>query len=280
VLTSSRYQFLEDYARIRAAEGRASTSGDYYRALPFADLTGRNTAQWRIRARSFRYFVRRILPPKPCAILDLGAGNCWFSYRLAEMGHCPVAVDIFSDAEDGLRAARHYSVRFPRVEAEFDSLPFPPGRFDLAVFNSSIHYSQDYRRTLAEALRCLRPGGQVVIVDSPIYFEREHGERMRAERHASFERQYGFASNALESIEFFDPEMLDQLSRDLSLTWTIYRPWYGWRWYLRPFIARLRGRRPPSHFWILAGRATGERGGRSREQWRRHEIDSRNLLRV
>jgi len=260
VLTASRRQFLEDYARIRSAEGRASASSDYYRALPFADLTGRNTAQWRIRARSFRYFVRRILPPKPCAVLDLGAGNCWFSNRLAEMGHCPVAVDIFSDAEDGLRAARHYSVRFPRVEAEFDCLPFAGGRFDLVVFNSSIHYSQDYRCTLAEALRCVRPGGQVVIVDSPVYFKREHGERMRAERHAGFEQQYGFSSDALGSVEFFDLEMLGQLSRDLSLTWTIYRPWYGWRWHLRPLMARLRGRRPPSRFWILEGRAA-ENGG-------------------
>jgi SAM-dependent methyltransferase len=268
VLTAARRQFIEDYGKIRSAEGRASSSSDYYRALPFADLTGRNIAHWRIRARSFRYFVRRILPPKPCAVLDLGAGNCWFSYRLAEMGHCPVAVDIFSDAQDGLRAARHYSIRFPKVEAEFDHLPFASGRFDLAVFNSSIHYSQDYRRTLAEAQRCLRPGGQVVIVDSPIYFEREHGERMRAERHANFERQYGFPSDALGSIEFFDLEMLDRLSRDLSLTWTVYRPWYGWRWFLRPFVARLRGRRPPSHFWILAGRATGDPPLRSRERRR------------
>jgi len=259
VLTAARRQFLEDYAKIRSAEGRASTGSDYYRALPFTDLTGKNSAQWRIRAKSFRYFVRRILPPKPCAVLDLGAGNCWFSHRLAEMGHYPVAVDIFSDEQDGLRAGRHYSVRFPKVEAEFDALPFPSGRFDLAVFNSSIHYSQDYRRTLAEALRCVRPGGQVVIVDSPVYSQREHGERMRAERHANFEREYGFASDALGSIEFFDLEMLGQLSHELSLNWTIYRPWYGWRWHLRPLIAWLRNRRPPSHFWILSGCASGDR---------------------
>jgi SAM-dependent methyltransferase len=255
VLTAARRQFLEEYGKIRSAEGRASTSGDYYRALPFADLTGRNTAQWRIRARSFRYFVRRILPPQPCGVLDLGAGNCWFSNRLAEMGHRPVAVDIFADAQDGLRAARQYSAEFPVIEAEFDALPFGSGRFDLAVFNSSIHYSQDYRRTLAEALRCVRPGGQVVIVDSPVYSRREHGERMRAERRATFERRYGFSSDALGSVEFFDLGMLDQLSRELSLTWKVHRPWYGWRWLLRSPIARLRGRRPPSQFWILVGYA-------------------------
>jgi hypothetical protein len=101
-----RQRFLEDYAKIRAAEGRGSEDSTYYRALPFSDLTGRNSAQWRIRARTFEYFTRRILPRRACDILDLGAGNCWLSYRLAELGHAPAAVDIFADPRDGLGAAQ------------------------------------------------------------------------------------------------------------------------------------------------------------------------------
>ena len=249
-----RRQFLEDYSKIRAAEGRGSEDSAYYRALPFADLTGHNSAQWRIRARTFEYFTRRILPREPSNILDLGAGNCWLSHRLAKLGHAPVALDIFSDDRDGLRAARHYPERFPVIEAEFDRLPLPAARFDLAIFNSSIHYSTDYARTLAEARRCLRPGGRVVILDSPTYKRHEHGEAMRAERHAAFERQYGFRSDALGSIEFFDLQMLGELSRKLGVSWTIHRPWYGWQWHLRPLRARLKGQRPPSRFWILVGR--------------------------
>jgi len=252
VLTSTpRRRFLADYAQIRGAEGRGSEDSAYYRALPFADLTGRNSAQWRIRARSFEYFSRRILPRRACGILDLGAGNCWLSYRLAELGHAPVAVDIFTDAGDGLGAARHYPTHFPVIESGFDDLPFSAAQFDLAVFNSSIHYSSDYARTLSEARRCLRPEGRVVILDSPIYKRREHGEAMRIERQISFERQYGFRSEALGSIEFFDLETLRELERKLSLTWEIHRPWYGWRWHLRPIRARLKKQRPPSRFWIL-----------------------------
>jgi SAM-dependent methyltransferase len=255
MLTSApRRQFLEDYAKIRAVEGRGSEDSAYYRALPFSDLTGRNTAQWRIRATTFEYFKRHLLPLRPCDILDLGAGNCWLSYRLAELGHGPVAVDIFSDPGDGLGAARHYPVNFPVIESEFDDLPFPDAQFDLAVFNSSIHYSSDYVRTLSEARRCLRPGGCVVILDSPVYKRREHGEAMRIERQISFELQHGFRSEALGSIEFFDLEMLDRLERELSLTWEIHRPWYGWQWHLRPMRARLKRQRPPSRFWILVGR--------------------------
>jgi len=254
VLTArARRQFLDDYAKIRHAEGRGSADSAYYRALPFADLTGRNAAQWRIRARTFEYFKRRILPETPCDALDLGAGNCWLSYRLAELHHRPVAVDIFRDPEDGLSAARHYPARFPAIEADFNDLPFAPASFDLAIYNSSIHYSADYVRTLSEARRCLRPGGRVVILDSPLYRRREHGEAMRAERQQSFERQYGMRSEALGSIEFFDLARLEELARELRLGWTIHRPWYGWPWHLRPLRARLRGRRPPSKFWILVG---------------------------
>jgi SAM-dependent methyltransferase len=248
-----RKQFLTDYTKIRHEEGRGSENCEYYRALPYADLTGHNSAQWRIRACTFEFFKRRILPPRPCDVLDLGAGNCWLSYRLAQMHHAPVAADIFSDARDGLRAARHYSVRFPVVEADFNRLPFRPATFDLAIFNSSIHYSSDYASTLAEARRCLRTKGRVVILDSPVYARREHGEAMRAERREFFQRQYGTQSEALSSVEFLDMDMLRALSRELRLSWTIHRPWYGWNWHLRPLRARLKRRRPPSRFWILVG---------------------------
>ncbi|HSP66942.1 MAG TPA: class I SAM-dependent methyltransferase [Bryobacteraceae bacterium] len=253
MLAGARRQFLDDYGRIRSAEGRGSDQSAYYRALPFADVSGKNADQWRIRARTFQYFVQRLLPRQRAKVLDLGAGNCWLSYRLAELRHQPVAVDIFSDQRDGLRAARHYPVSFPVVEADFDRLPFRGAGFDLVVFNASFHYSADYARTLAEARRCLRPEGRVVILDSPVYKLSQHGEQMRAERQTFFEQQHGFRSEALRSIEFLDEPMLSELARDLQLTWRIHRPWYGFGWMLRPWKARLAGRRPPSRFWILEG---------------------------
>ena len=251
MLAGARRQFLDDYARIRSAEGRGSEESAYYRALPFTDASGRNSDQWRIRARTFRYFVDRVLPRQCSKVLDLGAGNCWLSYRLATLGHQPAAADIFSDPRDGLRAARHYPVSFPLVEADFDRLPFSNGSFDLVVFNASFHYSADYARTLAEARRCLRPGGRVVILDSPVYKLSQHGEQMRAERQIFFEQQHGFRSEALRSIEFLDEPMLERMACELRLTWRIHRPWYGFGWMMRPWKARLKGRRPPSRFWIL-----------------------------
>lgn len=186
--SAQRVQFLREYGAVRHAEGRGSDDPAYYLALPYRDLSGQNDQQWQIRGRSFRYLERIILPPlerraeRPLDILDLGAGNCWMSYRLALRKHRPVALDIFSDQRDGLGAVRHYPVPFPALEAQFDQLPFRPAAFDLAIFNASVHYSTDLHQTLRQSKECLRPGGRIIIVDSPVYARPEHGERMKAER--------------------------------------------------------------------------------------------------
>ncbi len=262
MLASARRQFLDDYIKIRHAEGRGSQNSDYYFALPFRDITGRLQDQWTIRAASFRYLERRILPAieqqtgRPLRVADIGAGNCWLSYRLALRGHQPVAIDILADPLDGLAAGRHYQDRapFPRINAEFDDLPIASHSLDLAIYNASIHYSTDYRRTLSEIRRCLRPGAVFLIVDSPVYRRHEYGEMMVRERHRQFQSTYGFASDSLPSIEYFDLDMLAELARDLDIDWTVGCPWYGWQWAMRPWKALFRGKRPPSNFWILAGR--------------------------
>ena len=261
--TTARLRFLEEYRQIRYAEGRGSDDPAYYRALPYRDLSERNPAMWAMRARTYRYFERHVLAPLERAagnmaldIVDLGAGNCWMSYRLSQRRHRVSAVDIFTDPRDGLGAARHYPMPIPAVAATFDRLPFPAASFDLVIFNSSLHYSTDYAVTLLEARRCLRPGGAVVVLDSPVYRRPEHGQRMVEERHADFQKRYGFRSDAIPSIEFLDEPALRRMARTLSLRWQIRRPWYGWRWHLRPLQAWARRRRPPSRFWILVGRFT------------------------
>ena len=104
--TPSRQRFLEEYRQIRHAEGRGSDDPAYYRALPYRDITGRNSAMWAMRAATYRYFENRILSRieartnRPLDILDLGAGNCWMSNRLALRNHRPVAADIFEDSRD------------------------------------------------------------------------------------------------------------------------------------------------------------------------------------
>jgi len=245
---------------VRAKEGRGSDRPDYYLALPFEDLTDCNVWQWSIRARTFRFMERNLLPQieghpaRQCDILDIGAGNGWMSYRLALRGHHLVAVDLLDNDTDGLGAARHYfqvAPAFMRFKAEMDRLPFMPEQFDVVIFNASLHYSEDYGRTLAEALRCLRRGGHLIVADSPFYWKEESGQKMLQEKRAAFERQYGFRSDSIQSQEYLTPEILKELATRLKLKWRIDKPWYGMNWALRPIKARLMGRREPSKFYLL-----------------------------
>lgn len=256
----ARKRFLEDYRLIRHAEGRGSDMSDYYRSLPWCEPTDPNAAMWAIRARTYTHFLRNVMRPlehrasKSLDVLDLGAGNCWLSNRLSVRGHRLIAVDIFDDERDGLRAARHYQNAFAVIETDFDDLPLPTASVDLAIFNASFHYSVNYFRTLSEVRRCLRPSGVVVILDTPIYRLKDHGARMVEEKHAAFTKHYGFPSDALPSMEFLDIPTLQALHETLNISWQIVKPWYGWRWHVRPLNALLRRRRPPSRFWILVGK--------------------------
>ena len=249
-------RFIRDYEAIRAAEGRGSEAEEYYLGLPYKDASGRNNEQWYIRAKSFEYLMKKILVPKECGprVLDLGAGNCWMSFRLARAGYEPVAVDLLMNEHDGLAAAGHYDGHLPwpipRFQAEMTRLPFRDEQFDAIVFNASFHYSEDYEATLREALRCLRTGGQIIIIDTPWYSREESGHQMIAERRASFMQRYGTASDSIRSLEFLTDARLSKLETLLSIGWTTYSPNYGFKWNLRPFIAKLRGRREPSRFSI------------------------------
>ena len=253
-------RFLTEYQLIRAGEGRGSDDPDFYLALPYRDLTGRNNRQWAIRARTFRFLARRILPelqrrtgPR-LRLLDLGAGNAWMSYRLALRGHFPVAVDLSVNHRDGLGAATHYLAElptlFPRFQAELDHLPFADGQFDGVIFNASFHYSENYARTLAEAVRCVRRGGMLVIADSATYRSEDHGQRMLQERRAAFVKQYGFPSDGLKSLEYLTPERLAAMAQPLDLSWDSHNPKYGVLWAMRPWLARILGRREPSQFRV------------------------------
>ena len=245
--------FLESYTRIRLAEGRGSPDAEFYCRLPDCPATHPLAWQWRIRACSFALLRKRIifrLPPR-ATILDLGAGNGWLSNRLAGQRHRPCAVDINIDKQDGLGAVRHYPIDFAVARASFDCLPMKNGQVDAVVFNSSFHYSADAERTLREALRVLRSGGFLVIMDSPIYRHESSGRKMLAEQHDQFEESFGDRSDSLDRIGFLTWDVLEALGRSFDLDWHTTRPWYGLRWMLRPILARLRGRRAPAIFALV-----------------------------
>ncbi|HMD39996.1 MAG TPA: class I SAM-dependent methyltransferase [Candidatus Acidoferrum sp.] len=255
-------RFIREYEAVRASEGRGSDDPAFYLALPHKDLTRRHRWQWKIRSRTYRYIERNILPElerrqgRPLFLLDLGAGNGWFSYRLTLRGHLSVAVDLLTNAFDGLGAASHYlavlPALFPRFQAEADRLPFAGSQFDCVFFNASFHYSENYARTLKEAIRCLRPQGTIVIADSPWYSDEEFGQKMLQERHKDFQERFSFPSDGLASCEYLTDERLAALEERFDIDWKVYQPWYGVRWAMRPWVAKWKSRREPAQFRVYS----------------------------
>lgn len=253
-------RFIRDYETIRAVEGRGSSDLAFYLELPDKDISGKNEAQWKIRRQTFACLDTEIIGPlsknigHALDVLDLGAGNGWLSYRLALRGHRPVAVDLITNDLDGLGAARHFRTRlpnlFPRVRADFQNLPFKDRQFDVAIFNASFHYSENYGQTIAESLRCLRRPAWIVIADTAWYGNQLSGEAMLKERANAFTARFGTPSNALHSLEFLTDKRLNSLEKQFGLRWQQFDPGYGIRWRLRPLVAKLRGRRAPSRFRI------------------------------
>lgn len=260
-------QFFNDCLTIRRGKGRGSSDPAYYLELPFRAGGVSADREWPLRALTWRYFERKVLGPleevagRPLTILDVGAGVGWMSYRLAERGHRPVAVDLLDDPLDGLGAARHYVSKlkepFPAIQAEMDNLPLADDQFDLVVFNASFHFAVDYRHTLQEARRMLGWGGAVAILDTPVYQHFQQGEQMVEERQAFLAERYGTRSDSVLSMGYLDEGMLAALAKDLNIRWTVHKPWYGLKRHALPLLAKLQGRRPPSRNWLLTGAWVG-----------------------
>ena len=245
--------FLASYTKVRIAEGRASYTAATLRALPFCPASHSLAGQWKIRAISFvslMLLLKDRLQPYD-KILDLGAGTGWLSHRLALEGFSPCAVDLSADAHDGLSAARHFDTRWPRLQAEYDRIPITDDHVSTVIFNASFHYCTSQELSIREALRVLVPGGLLIIVDSPIYKDRTSGEQMLEEQQKYFERLIGERSDALPSSGFLTWTRLAELADEFSLDWHVERPWYGFRWAVRPLLAKLRGQREPATFAIV-----------------------------
>ncbi len=256
--------FLAGYRTVRQAEAWGQDNGAYFQALPFRDTSGHHAEIWRIRAQSFRTVLRRVVQPlrttnrSALRILDLGAGNGWLANRLANQGNQVAALDLDDDSRDGLGTHRHYGNPLPflPVQASFDHLPYAEGSVDLVIFNGALHYSTDYRTTLREAQRVLTTSGRIVILDSPFYRKRASGRAMVQERDAAFRAQHGGVCGSVTNEAFLTQDRLDTIGREIGMAWHVWRPWYGWRWTLRPLAERLRGHREPARFYVVSGSNT------------------------
>lgn len=249
-------EFLNYYGQVRKAESWGSPQTEYYQELPFRDITDRYPSLWKVRSKTYRAFIddlKSAYPNSSANILDVGAGNCWLSYRLAQQGYNVTAADINLDSTDGLSVAQKLmqngSARFRCVRSEFDFLPFPERSFDVIVFNASLHYSSDPVRTVQRTLPLLTTQGTIYILDSPLYHHSESGETMVRERIAYYHLRFGIQPPAKPVQSYLTFRQIEEIRTFANVT--TQEPNYGFFWRMRPWLAFLFQRREPARFLLF-----------------------------
>ena len=108
------------------------------------------------------------LPPVPGAVLELGSGA----------GYCERFIP-------GLITSEILPCPRVRLAADAHQLPFADASLRAIVFTDVLHHMPDVRRFLAESLRCLCPGGRILMIEpwvsgwSRLVFTRLHHEPFR-----------------------------------------------------------------------------------------------------
>lgn len=105
------------------------------------------------------------------AILDLACGTGDFAIEMAKK--LPENCHITGlDLSEGMLKVMHEKVaaaglegRIETTKGEGENLPFPDGSFDVVSISFGIRNFEDRPRSLKEALRVLKPGGIIVILE-------------------------------------------------------------------------------------------------------------------
>ncbi|MFI5898206.1 methyltransferase domain-containing protein [Actinoplanes sp. NPDC051513] len=121
------------------------------------------------------------------AVLDIGSGPGLLATDLARAVGSTGRVCGIDVSDSMLALARGRAVLAGSAPVEYrhggvDAVPYPDGSFDAAVSTQVLEYVADIRAALAEALRVLRPGGRMLVLDtdwSSIVWHSTDPERMR-----------------------------------------------------------------------------------------------------
>ena len=258
-LEAKQRRFRAAYSEHRVCEGRGAGGERELLALPYLRV-GSLAKQWGVRARTFDGFVRYVLRPAETSqpqltVLDLGAGNGWFSFRMTQRGHRAIAIDIRADAGDGLATGALYRAHLPRmydrVAGTFERLPLSSDCVEIAVFNASLHYAIDLVAVFREVARVVAPGGRLVVLDSPFYKSDATGAAMIVEKQRHAAQQFGSRADDLTTlplVQYLTRDRIESASQGLDFTWARTRVRYPMWYELRPALAALKRQRPPSRF--------------------------------
>ena len=166
---------------LRLRKENFETHGDPRQLVP-----GRSWAAW---ARALGH----LLPPLD--IVDIGCGEGYLTLEAARWARSVIGIDRSSEVlERATALARRRRVsNVTWKKGDFRKLPVKDESIDVALLSQSLHHAADPADALSEAIRVLRPGGRVLILDL-----REHDQTRVRNRFG--DRHLGFSGPQLETL--------------------------------------------------------------------------------
>jgi len=134
-----------------------------------------------------------LLPPLEVA--DLGCGEGYLTVETARWAKHVTAVDRSSGvlARAKALAGRKRLANITWKKGELEKLPIEDGKMDVALLSQALHHAAEPSRALEEALRILKPGGRLLILDL-----RPHDETWVREKLG--DRWFGFSDEHLSGL--------------------------------------------------------------------------------
>ena len=149
-------------------------------------VPGRSWAAW---ARALGHLLPEV------DVVDIGCGEGYLTIEVARWARHVVAVDrapaVLARAK--ALAARRRATNIVFKRGELDRLPLEDAAADVALLSQALHHAPDPVAALGEAVRILRPGGRLLVLDLGRHDEAWVREKLG-------DRHLGFAPDELTTL--------------------------------------------------------------------------------
>ena len=197
-LTPPSSDFEDAYTAIRNKEKRLLTDENVL-LLPHSKI---NQNEWKKRIWTLNQFEEYLTKKRFESILDIGCGNGWFTSRLSKHAETVIGLDVgVTELEQAARCFCHEKCTFICCS---NWKEIPEKTFDCITFNGSAHYFDTNAEFWESLYRLLKPGGEIHLLDSPIYEAKER--EFAKERSSKYFKEMGVpkAANFYKQIVWKD----------------------------------------------------------------------------
>jgi SAM-dependent methyltransferase len=166
-------EFESNYIDLRQNEGRLYDDNTVSN-LPQVVAEHPLKKEWIIRKRSSERLIRYLKSRPDCNVVELGCGNGWLANFMSQsLSFHFFGLDInTTELKQGARLFGN-NPKISFLCADIFSSHLRDSSADVFVLAGAVQYFPDLQKLLIQLLQLLKPGGEIHIIDSPFYTNKE-----------------------------------------------------------------------------------------------------------